>query len=139
MKLGEKLKKTITELEQAKIVGLDAQAAADMEKIRRERADTKDWLEHTKQKIVLQIESGNVPIVKVDDYDRKKWIHDVMNGKAANQDLWNNFRQYFKSEGLSIICKDGHDGTGMKEWINITATVLPPRPRESFGVKRGGE
>lgn len=129
MKLGEKLKQTIIELEQAKIAGLEAQAAADMEKIRRERADTKDWLEHTKQKIVSQIESGKVPLVKVEDYDRKQWIHDAVIGKAANQDLWNNFSQYFKSEGLSINCKDGHDGMGMKDWINITVKVLPERPR----------
>lgn len=138
MKLGEKLKQTITELEQAKIAGLEEQAAADMEKIRRERADTKNWLEETKEKIVSQIESGKVPLVKVENYDRKQWFRDAMNGKAANQDLWNDFIQYFKSEGLSIDCKEDHDGAGMKGWINITATVLPERPRLGGFTKETG-
>jgi len=143
MKLGEKLKQTITELEQAKIAGLNAQAAADMEKVRRERADTKDWLENMKEKIVSQIEAGKVPLVKVENFDRKKWVRKAVKGKAANQDLWNDFNQYFKSEGLSITYSEGHCGMGMKDWINMTATVLPERPRlggftdkDRFGTRK---
>lgn len=65
VKLGDKLKKTLEELEQARIKGIEAQAAADMEAIRRARADLEDWLEHVRVDLVAQIERGKVPLKKL--------------------------------------------------------------------------
>ena len=63
MKLGDKLKQTLDELERAKINELDSQHRADMEKIRKARADTKDWLDNVKENFIIKIEAGKVPLV----------------------------------------------------------------------------
>lgn len=130
MKLGEKLKQTVEELEAARVEGLQAQHNADLERIRRERQELQQWLNGTKDSIVGQINDGKVPLVKVKNYTRQEWVRNaVKTGKAEHQDLWNDFRQYFRSEGLEPDFTEGHDGMGMESWINITVKVLPPRPR----------
>lgn len=128
MKLGEKLKQTLDELERAKIEGLEKQHQADMEKIRRERADTADWINSLKDLLISQIESGKVPLKKVKNYERKKWVKDAVRGFAANSDLWDELARFWKSEGLEIVVSDAHDGAE-ESWINITLSVLPPRTR----------
>lgn len=139
MKLSEKLKKTLDELEQARINGLEAQAAADMEAIRRIRTDLEDWLEHTRVELVAQIERGRVPLKKVKDYGRQDWLRAANKGHASNHDLWSKFRQFWASEGLEPSLEEGHDGGGMESWINLTVKVLPARPRNSvdLGVYNG--
>ena len=129
MKLGEKLKQTLDELERAKINGIEAQHRADMEKIRKARADTKDWLDFIRETFVNQIEAGKVPLKKIENFDRESWLKKAVQGKAENQDLWNDFRQYWRSEGLEPEINEAHDGMGMKSWINFTVKVLPERPR----------
>jgi hypothetical protein len=129
MKLGDKLKKTLEELEQARIKGLEAQAAADMEAIRRVRADLEDWLDHTRTHLVSQIEAGKVPLKKVTDYTRQQWLRDANKGVASNHDLWSKFRQFWISEGLEPVLEEAHDGMGRESWINLTVKVLPARPR----------
>jgi len=129
MKLGEKLKKTLDELEQARIKGIEAQAAADMEAVRRARSDVEDWLEHTKVELVTQIEKGRVPLIKVTDYSRQNWLRDAKKGHASNYDLWTKFRNFWVKEGLEPSIEEAHDGMGIESWINLTVRVLPARPR----------
>lgn len=129
MTLGEKLKKTLTELEQAKIKGIEAQAAADLELIRRVRKDTEDWLEHAKGELVSQINCERVPLKKITDYNRRVWLQDVIKGHASNFDLWSNFRQFWLKEGLEPVLQEAWDGGGIESWINLTVTILPPKAR----------
>lgn len=129
VKLGDKLKQTLEELEQARIKGIEAQAAADMEAIRRTRAELEDWLEHTRLEFVSQIERGKVPLKKVKDYGRQEWLRSANKGHASNHDLWSKFRNFWIKEGLEPFLEEAHDGMGQESWINITVKVLPPRPR----------
>lgn len=131
MKLGDKLKQTLDELEQAKIKGIEAQAAADMEALRRARADIEHWLEQTRLEFVTQINLGRVPLKKVKEYNRRAWLQEANNGQASNHDLWNKFRQFWISEGLEPVLQDAHDGVGIESWINLTVKVLPSRPRSA--------
>jgi transcriptional accessory protein Tex/SPT6 len=129
MSLGEKLKKTLEELERAKIFLLEQQASTNMEKIRQERADTELWLDQIKQNLINQIEKDQVPLEKIKDHHWQSWINQAKNGQAANSDLWNKFRQFWNKEGLEPVLEEAHDGMGMQSWINLTVKVLPARPR----------
>lgn len=137
MTLGEKLKQTLEELERARIEGLEKQAKADIEKIRREREDISDWLDHKSSQIVSQIEDSRVPLVKVKNYERQEWLRKAIKGSAEHQDLWNEFIRYWKAEGLAPKLEEAHDGMGMESWINLTVTVLPPRVRGSSSGASG--
>lgn len=128
-KLSEKLKKTLEELEQARVKGIEAQAAADMEAIRRARADLEDWLEHVRVELVSQIERDRVPLKKVRDYNRQDWLRSATKGHATNHDLWTKFRAFWVKEGLEPVLEEAHDGVGVESWINLTVKLLPPRPR----------
>ncbi len=137
--LGDKLKKTLEELDQARIKGIEAQAAADMEAIRRARSDLEDWLEHVRVELVSQIERGRVPLKKVKDYGRQDWLRSANKGHATNHDLWTKFRAFWVKEGLEPVLEEAHDGMGQESWINLTVKVLPARPRNfaSGGVYEG--
>jgi hypothetical protein len=139
VKLGDKLKKTLEEMEQARIKGIEAQAAADMEAIRRARQELEDWLENVRVDLVSQINRDKVPLKKVSDYSRQQWLRDANKGVAPNHDLWSKFRQFWIKEGLEPVLEEAHDGMGMESWINLTVKVLPPRPRNfaSGGVYEG--
>lgn len=139
MKLGDKLKKTVEELERARITGIEAQATADMEAVRRARADVEDWLEHVKNDLVSQINRGRVPLKKVTDYNRQIWLREAHKGHASNLDVWSKFRQFWITEGLEPVLEEAHDGVGVDAWINLTVKVLPPRPRNfsTGGVYEG--
>jgi hypothetical protein len=136
-KLSDKLKKTLDELEQARIKGLEAQASADMEAIRRARADIENWLENARIDLVDQIERGRVPLKKVKDYGRQDWLRSANKGHATNHDLWTKFRNFWVDEGLEPVLEEAHDGMGMESWINLTVQVLPARPRSPSGLKDG--
>ena len=123
MNLGEKLKQTLLELEQAKIKGIEAQAAVDMEAVRRARADIEHWLEHIKSDLVTQINLGRVPLKKVKDYNRRTWLQEASKGHSSNHDLWDKFTQFWISEGLEPVLQDAHDGMGIESWINLTVKV----------------
>lgn len=129
MKLGEKLKQTLDELEKAKIHGIEAQNSADLAKIRRERNDLERWLESVREHMVDQINESRVPLKKIEDYDQQRWIKSAIEGKAKHQDLWNNFRQFWSKEGLTPVAHDAHDGVGISSWINLGLDILPARPR----------
>jgi hypothetical protein len=129
MKLSEKLKNTLDDLEKAGIKNLQAQAAADMKKIRKEREEDQKYLDFKKASIVTAIDEGKVPLLKVKDYSRQDWLRSLDKGKGRNQDLWTDFRQYFRSEGIEVVLTEDHDGVGMESWINMSVKVLPPRVR----------
>jgi hypothetical protein len=132
MTLGEKLKVTFKELEQARIEGAEVQHNADMEKIRRERADIDDKLDKMRYLFVEQIEAGKVPFKKIKNTEWKDWVKAALrSGKASHQDRWNEFTNFWAKEGLSVRINDAHDGGGMEDWINVTLVLLPARPRSS--------
>lgn len=129
MKLAEKLKQTIDELEAARIKGLEAQHNANLEKIRAERLDIQDWLKHITEKMTAQILAGKVPLHKVSDYSRQEWIRNAMMAKAKHQDLWQDYMRDWAKEGLSPVIHECHDGMGMESWINMSVKILPKNPR----------
>lgn len=129
MTLGEKLQQTLNELEQAKINDLKAKAAADLEKVRKERKDIDDFLSNMTSLFTEQIESGKVPYKKIKEYNRQKWFRQAQVGKAAHQDMWSGFKQYWAKEGLSPQWTEDHDGMGAESWINMTLVVLPKNYR----------
>lgn len=131
--LGDLLQETITELENARIKGAEAQASAELEKIRKERKKRQKFVKDIKDTIVKAIESGKVPLYKVSVGDKKSWVEAAEKGKAEFQDLWSNLIQELGQEKLRLKVTLGHDGVGMEEWLNIT---VEPRPHKI--TYRGG-
>lgn len=129
MKLADKLKETLDTLEKAKIKGIEARHKADMEKIKRERKKLEEWLNIIRDDLIKQIEEGRAPLRKVEYHRKQMWLKSVMVGNGEHQDLWDNFRRYWASEGLTPKLREGHDGMGIKSWINLTVEILPERPR----------
>lgn len=124
--LGQKLAATLDELEKAKIEGLEKQANADREKIRKERLSLTRLKEDTIANLTASIVEGKVPLIKIKDYDRRKWVQEAVKGKAAHQDIWNELTAWARSNALHIKIEDAHDGVGIESWINLT--VVPVRP-----------
>lgn len=118
--LGDKLKKTLDELEEARIQGLAAKHAADLEKIRKDKAKREKFVRRLYEDIVDKIEAGRVPLVKVDSYENQDWIRKAEKGKAEFQDLWSDFIQRLGYEKLRLVVHEDHDGVGIKSWINVT-------------------
>lgn len=134
--LGEKLAETLDELEKAKIKGLEEQANADREKIRKERLKLTRLKDDTIASFTSSIEEGKVPLIKIKDYDRKKWVQDAVKNKASHQDIWDELSAWARQNALYIKVEDAHDGVGIESWINLT--VVPVRPgTRSQGLKDG--
>ena len=132
MKLGDQLQATITELELAGIRATSEQARADLAKVRAEREARQFTLDQLKLKIVNLIKMDKVPFVKIKDYSEQKWFKDALIGKAKNQELWNEFTEFFRNEKLEVEIKDQHDGCGMESWIDITV-----KPTKTVVTYRG--
>lgn len=124
--LGAKLAATLDELEKAKIKGLEQQANADLEKIRKERASLSHLKDETIATITAAIEAGRVPHIKVKDYTRQEWIRKAIKSGAAHQDIWNELTSWARANALVVIAKEDHDGVGIESWISLT--VHPVRP-----------
>ncbi len=132
--LGQKLAATLDELEKAKIKGLEQQANADREKIRQERIKLSRLKDDTIVTLTASIVEGKVPLIKIKDYDRKKWVQDAVKGKAAHQDIWDELARWARENALHIRVEDAHDGVGIESWINLS--VVPVRPgTRSAGLK----
>ena len=128
-KLGDKLKKTLAEMESARIEGLEKQNTTDLNAVRQEREAFDLWLDEVTLNIVTDIEEERVPLYKVEDFERMEWVKAAhTTGKARHQDIWTEFKQYFVKEGLEIRVVEANDGS-TKSWLNITVLPLPPRPR----------
>ena len=129
MNLGDKLKQTLEELERARIQGLEAQAAAELAKIRKERDALAKWLEDIRLDFIDQINASKVPLKRIKNYERETWLKKAISGKAEHQDIWSLFTKFWASEGLDVAVLDGHDGMGQESWTNITLKVMPPKRR----------
>jgi hypothetical protein len=120
--LGEKLAKTIDELEAAKIKELEANAAADLAKVRKERQELFNFVDDFRQYLIDTIVAEKVPARKVSDYDRQRWVRDAVKGSAKHQDIWNGLRDWAREQRLVIVAREGHDG------MSIALTAEPVRP-----------
>jgi len=129
MKLGEKLAKTVDELEAAKIKKLEEQAAADLAKVRKERQELHNFVDDFRQYLIDTITADKVPAQKVKNYERQQWIRDAVKGTAKHQDIWNGLRNWAREQALTIIAREDHDGMGMESWITLTADAVRPGTR----------
>lgn len=129
MKLGEKLAKTVDELEAAKIKALEEKAAADLAKIRKERQELFNFVDDFRQYLIDTITAEKVPAKKVTNYDCQRWIREAVKGTAAHQDIWNGLRAWAREQALVIIAREDHDGMGMDSWITLTADAVRPGTR----------
>lgn len=118
--LGNKLKKTLDELEDAKIKNIEDQANADLEKIRKAKQEKTDLINSIKEKFVDQIENNKVPYKKITDYTLQEWIRSAQKRNAEFQEIWDYFVGYFKNEKCAVTVKEEHDGQGMDSWIVLT-------------------
>jgi hypothetical protein len=118
--LGNKLKKTLDELEDAKIKNIGDQANADLEKIRKAKQEKTDLINKIKEKFVEQIENNKVPYTKITDYTLQEWIRSAQKRNAEFQEIWDYFVGYFKNEKCAVMVKEEHDGQGMANWIVLT-------------------
>lgn len=123
MTLGNKLKKTLHELEVARIKGINAQHDADLEAIRKEREEIFHFLSSIQESFINKIDTEKVPLKKIDSWDKQKWVDMADKGCAKHQDLWNNFIEFWKSEDLKVKITHAHDGVGVKSWLEMT--VVP--------------
>jgi hypothetical protein len=124
MTLGKQLQATITELEQSKINTLAAQATADLLLVRKTRDADHQWLIDKRDTIVQLITAEKVPVVRVSDYAREVWLATALKNNARNQDLWDEFVQYFCAEELTVLVHCQHDGGGMESWKTITVVPI---------------
>ena len=124
-RLGDKLAKTIDELEAAKIKALADKAAADLAKVRKERQELFNFVDDFRQYLIDAIVAEKVPAKKVSNYNRQQWIRDAVKGNAAHQDIWNSLRDWAREQRIAVIAREEHDGMGMESWI--TLTVEPVR------------
>lgn len=118
--LGNKLKKTLDELEAANIKKIEDQVNADLEKIRKDKKEKADRFDKIKEKFVEQIEQNKVPYMKITDYKVREWIRSAQKRNAEFQDVWEDFTNYFKNEKCSVVVKEEHDGAGMTGWMVLT-------------------
>lgn len=123
MSLGDKLKKTIDELEAAGIRSAAAQANADLAAIRLARAEKARYIDSLKQKIVEAINAGRVPSIKEENYAHQTWIKAAKSGKGDFHNMWDEFVREMGQEKLKVVVSDAHDGVGMRDWLVIT--VVP--------------
>ena len=126
--LGALLSQTLNELEQAKIKGLEAQANADLEKIRKERADLTQFINKIADDITESVTAGKVPMIKVSAYDRMCWLKSArsMAVKAAHQDIWDGLVAWANSNDLNITVTDDSDTShgGHHSWVDISAVPM---------------
>lgn len=125
MTLGEKLKTTIQNNRLKNEKAERGQKLKELEKEEQQRKDLEHWLTHIQDSMVASINAGKIPTYNVHIYDRQSWLTGCVtpNTVEKNQDLWDNFRDFWKNEDLELTVKHSHDGMGMKSWL-----VLELRP-----------
>lgn len=129
--LGSMLKDTLNELESANIKTLSAQAAAELDKIRKQKHEKSVFTDGIKELFKTQIETHKVPYKKVTDYTTAEWVRNAMKGTAEFQDVWNNLIFYFNKQQCALVVNEEHDGIGMAGWIVIT---LKPQLTATRGI-----
>ena len=83
LRLGEKLKKTLDELEQAKIQRAEDKSRSNTIKIRRERQELENFLSNIRETFVYKINEGRVPLKKIENFNRQSWLKRAVKGDIA--------------------------------------------------------
>lgn len=121
MRLGDKLKSTISAREEAaRVAEEDKRRQAD-EKNHRERAKILDWLRAWKSDTVLTINNGHEP----KSIRLPRYVNDYSTGsiglpKHPHHDLILPFQEWATAEGLELRITDNWDGGGMESWWEIS-------------------
>lgn len=126
MTLGNILKNTIDQkLRTEEKKKLEKQLREET-KEKQERDELQRYLQHIKDQMIASIKDGKIPSYSVNAYHKQSWVISAVtpNTTAKNQDLWDEFHQFWKSEDLDVIVKNDHDGIGMKSWITISLNPL---------------
>lgn len=127
MKLGERLKEILETEEELRAAQEAAKQRAIEEKEKKEREWMDKILNDIYASIALQILEGKNPLVKIKDYEKRKWIesanaalNNIMSYRyGKNHDLWESLINKLKDEELELCVSEGHDGMGIKSWIEI--------------------
>lgn len=127
--LGEKLKNTISLLEQNNITTLEDQAGAKSANILAYRNHISDRLHELKKEIFSTVDNHNVPLIKVQDKEFEKWLGFLCSGGATNIDLWDQFKKTLLAEHLEVVLLNGENG--------VHVTVKPKTPPVLRAPKRG--
>lgn len=125
MSLGEKLKNTITEIEEKETARLKALREERQLRLAKERKQKSGMLELLKKDIAVQIEQGRIPDIRIYNTMEYDWITDFNYGRSLDQDLWTSFLEWGKSEQLNITLKKKEfDKYDMETYITLTAKPI---------------
>lgn len=122
--LGKILSETI-ERQERDAAEAERRRIADEERKRLEaRNDIEGFIKKLTDHLTQGILNGSVPSRKVESWDRQKWLDKARKGEASNQDIWDNFVETFRSNGIAIGIVNEHDGMGVKSWYRITVQPI---------------
>ena len=121
MRLGDKLKSTISAREEAARVAEEEKRRQADAKNRRERAKILEWLRDWKGDVIHAIENGHEP----KPFRLPEYVNDYSTGsiglpKHPHHDLILPFREWAATEGLELRIKDNWDSGGMESWWEIS-------------------
>lgn len=125
MRLGDKLKNTISAREEAVRVAEEEKRRQADEKSRRERAKILDWLGDWKNDIIYAIDNGHEPkFVRLPRYVNDYSTGSIGLPKHLHHDLILPFQEWATAEGLELVINDAWDGGGMESWWEIGVRSL---------------
>jgi hypothetical protein len=121
MRLGDKLKNTISAREEAARLAEEEKRRREDEKNRRERAKIVEWLRDWKSDTISAIEKGHEPL----SVPLPRYVNDYSTGsiglpKHPHHDLILPFMDWALAEGLELCVVSNHDGGGMESWWEIS-------------------
>ena len=121
MRLGDKLKSTISARDVAARVAEEEKRRQADEKNLRERAKILEWLRDWKTDVIHIIETGYEPSpVRIPRYVNDYSSGSIGNTKHPHHDLILPFREWAATEGLELRIKDNWDSGGMESWWEIS-------------------
>jgi hypothetical protein len=133
MSLGDKLKVTIDELDNAKV----SQHGSDLTEIRRRKKSRQEWVTATYDNIVQDIEGNKVPKIRVTIDEDQAWIKKATQGKAPFQDVWNEFQATLGKEKLAVVVtvsmKNGEPLTEITVTPSVNKINYRGKPEEKYG------
>jgi len=124
MSLGLTLANTLRKLELDEIKKIAAQAAADMEKIHKEKSILESLVYNIKLYITDSIETGKVPLYKVYDPYLIRWIRYASQDNADYQAVWYTLTEWATSNDLTITVTHDLGTVTEKRWVNIRALPI---------------
>jgi len=122
MNLGDKLKLIIQEKEESAARAAKAKEEAQQRASDKEMKKVQRLVNDLAYQITESIEAGQIPSIKVNDYDTIKWIRDVQ-FERSNKFLtvWVDFLYKMQLNGLKVTVTEDHDGFGERSWLVISA------------------